>query len=211
MKRILYMEDSSMSQQLLTRFLEGLCEVHVVPSLALGWAAICAQRFDMVIADYLYPEGDLLDFLRQAREVYDTMTLPIVVASGSLDRQMTSQSMRMGANDCLQKPYRKAEVRELVEKMLEKPYVRESASDLAVVLTVEWSLAGLYFQYMPELNILVEGSTAEEANGRMRQRLQEELCKGSKIGYVAACRTLTHLVESAPAAVVPDPDKEGST
>ena len=198
MKKILYMEDSSMSQQLMTRFLEGLCEVRVVPSLAAGWEAICSEPFDMVIADYLYPEGDLLTFLSQARAVYDTSALPIVVASGSMDRQMVSQSMRMGANDCLQKPYRKADVRELVEKMLAQPYVREIEPDLAVALTVEWSMAGRYYQYAPELNLTVEGATAEEVGLQMRQLLQQELCKGTKMGYVVSCRMMTYLVEPAP-------------
>jgi len=186
-----------MSQHLMMRFLDGLCEVRIAPSLALGWDAIRSEPFDMVFADYLFPEGDLLDFLRQVREVYDAMRLPIVVTSSSLDRQMTSQSMRMGANDCLLKPFRKAEVREMVEKMLAQPYVRVNETDLAVVLTVEWEVGGRHYQYVPELQRTAEGDTAAEANARMLQLLQEEFLKGTKLGYVVACRTLTHLVDGA--------------
>jgi CheY-like chemotaxis protein len=189
------MEDSLMSQQLMVRFLEGLCEVRVVPSLALGWDAIRSEPFDLVIADYLFPVGDLLVFLKQARALYDTMTLPIIVASGSLDQQMVSQSMRLGANDCLQKPFRKADVQALVEKMLEAPYVREIEANVVAALTVEWSLDGRHFEYAPELNKLVEGESADAANALMRQLLHEELRKGAKLGYVVACRTMTHLVE----------------
>ena len=210
MKKILYMEDSSMSQQLMTRFLEGLCEVRVVPSLAAGWEAICSETFDMVIADYLYPEGDLLSFLSQAREVYDTMTLPIVVASGSMDRQMISQSMRMGANDCLQKPYRKAEVRELVEKMLAQPYVHKIEADVAVAMTVEWSLAGRFYQYAPELNLTVEGGSAEETGTRMRKLLHDEHRKGTRMGYLVSCRTMTYIIETL-ASTAAEPSQEGGT
>ena len=210
MKKLLFLDDSTMSQQLVVRFLEGVCSVRVIDNLAAGWQAICSEPFDMVIADYLFPEGDLLDFLKQVREVRSPMELPILVASGSLDRQMVSQATRLGANDCLAKPFRRAELRALVETMLAKPYVKHSETDVAVVLAFEWNLGGRYYQYMPELGQTVEAGTEKEAERLMHQALEEAFLKGDSLGYIVHSRVVTHVVEKQNTSLTHEAQVEGS-
>lgn len=195
MKRLLYIDDSKMSQQLMLRFLDGLCEVCVVSSLEEALARIHTEGFDMIIADYLYPEGDVLCFLEQIRQECDAMKLPIIVASGSMDRQMSAQALRVGANDCISKPFRKTEIRELVETMLTDPYVHISDTEEAVVLVFEWHLGDVHYQYVPEIQEVISGSSHSEVQERMQQLLQEKFEKGVRLGYLMRAHTVGHLVE----------------
>ena len=148
----------------------------------------------MIIADYLYPEGDVLCFLEQVREVFDAMKLPVIVASGSMDRLMGTQAMRVGANDCIVKPFRKSEIRELVEKMLTDPYVHTSDTEEAVVVVFEWHLGDRYYQYAPEINQVIEGASHQEVQERMQQLLQEKFEQGERLGRLMRAHTVGHLV-----------------
>lgn len=194
-KSVLYIDDSRMSQQIMPRFLEGLCTVVAASSLEEGWQKLHAESFDLIIADYLYPEGDVLEFLQQLRKEKDTGETPVIVASGSMDRRMVSHAMRMGANDCLQKPYRKQEVCDMVERMLKCPYVKTFQNDVAVVAAVEWEQNGKFFQFGPELNTLVEGNSSAEVAEKMQEAIQRQFATGIKMGYVVNLRLVTHLAE----------------
>ncbi len=191
-----------MAQQIMPRFLEGLCKVSIAESLEEASKKMESERFDLIIADYLYPEGDVLGFLQHIRKEKDARELPIVVASGSMDRRMVSYAMRMGANDCLQKPYRKQEVCEMVERMFQEPYVKTSENDVAVVAAVEWEQSGKFYQFAPEINALVEGSSVSDASEKMKALVQKQFSNGVKMGYVVHTRLVSHLAEAqkAPSA-----------
>lgn len=161
-----------MSQQLMARFLEGLCEVTSCASLSSAAEAMRSGGFDLVITDFLFPEGDPLEFLAELRRRYAVNELPVIVTSGSLDRRMESQALHFGANACLRKPLRKNEVRELIERLFTDPTPQPLPS-LAVVTMVTWIREGRHYAFSPDTLEHAEGGTQEEAVARLRERLME--------------------------------------
>ena len=64
MKRVLYAEDSTTSQLLMRRLLANLCELTITSTLAQAEIALLSQPYDLLITDFLFPEGDTLNFSR---------------------------------------------------------------------------------------------------------------------------------------------------
>lgn len=183
MKKLLFLDDSAMSQQLMARFLEGMCEVTSCMSLSEGRSLLASAdfaKFDLVITDFLFPEGDPLEFLMELRKQYPPQQLPVIVASGSLDRRMESVVLRLGANNCLPKPLRKQEVRDLVEALLSHPTARSPDPNFALATVLGWIRGGRHYRFAPDLALQVEAESAHAANEKMQALLTETLSDPAK-------------------------------
>jgi len=77
-----------------------------------------SNGFELVVSDIDMPQMDGMRLLQEIKKVRpDT---EIVMLTGVLDVETAIQSMRLGANDYLTKPFNLAEVRITVERALEK-------------------------------------------------------------------------------------------
>ncbi|MCS7008661.1 MAG: response regulator [Chthoniobacterales bacterium] len=190
MRKVLYIDDSSMSQQLMARFLEGICHVTPCTSLSSATQTIRTQNFDLIITDFLFPEGDPLEFIAELRRHFSPTQLPVIVTSGSLDRRMESQALHFGANACIRKPLRKNEVRELVERLFKDP-TPQPLPNLAVVSIFTWIRNGRYYALSPDTLLHAEGSSEAEALAKLKAQLEEYKntpSQASTLGTSLACK-----------------------
>jgi DNA-binding response OmpR family regulator len=195
MKRILYVEDSSMAQQFMCRLLKELGEVSVIASLQSAEAVLKTERFDLLIADYLFPEGDALAFIRKVRESVSPVQLPIIIVSGSMDRLLVSQVLKAGANDAFAKPLNVDEFKAAVNRMLTHAYVRSDAHGLIGVCCFQWTINDKYYQFCPELGLIVSELTKESASSRMFEALKKQVALGAVLGGIANERSVTHIID----------------
>jgi CheY-like chemotaxis protein len=196
MKNVLYVEDSVTSQLLMRKHLAGLCELVVTTSLQKAAAWLEERDFALLIADFLFPEGDATELIRQVRRTPRRSSMPIIVVSSSMDGLLLSQVLQAGANDALAKPLRIQEIRSLVATMLEKPYVRQLEHETMGVCCLQWQKAGQFFQHCPETGLTVAGTTKEEVAHRMQAALEAKARQGAKLGHTADATLITHLIRT---------------
>ena len=195
MKQVLYVEDSATSQLLMRKYLAGLCELTVTPSLRTAVSLVTERKFDLLVSDFLFPEGDALDLMQLVRNTEATKMMPIVVVSSSMDGALLSRVLKAGANEGMSKPLATAEFRAVVMRMLEAPYVRSLDHAICSVACFQWVSRGTFSQFCPELNLTLSGPTREDVSKRMLAALQERLALGDDFGYTAHEAVVTHVVQ----------------
>jgi two-component system cell cycle response regulator len=147
----LSVEDSGEDYQLIRTIFENNRQVKVTwaQSVAEGIHLLQQQRFDIVFLDYLLPDGNGLDFLRQMQaEGIDT---PVVVITGQNDEAVAAQLIQAGAYDYLPKGRvgEKALWRIILnthEKFELKKNIRRAQEKLDSMPTTD-ELTGLYNQH----------------------------------------------------------------
>jgi len=91
------------------------------------------QEFDVALVDIKLPDASGLDILRWARDT-ETDT-EFVVLTGNADVETAVEAMRLGAYDFIAKPWRNAELVEVIGKAAEKKTLRRENSALREVIT----------------------------------------------------------------------------
>ncbi len=207
MKHVLYAEDSLTSQLLLRRSIADLCEVTVTSTLAQTEAALAVQRYDLLIADYLFPEGNIFELLSNLRQSDRYHAMPIVVISSAMDALLLTRLLKIGVNDGLSKPLPPSELRLLVERMLTAPYVRTLEQSLTGVRCFQWFAHGEYHQYCPELALRLSGTSKAEVEQRMLATLEQHQAQGVELDTTSHESVVTHLLGHHPGgpAVFPPP------
>lgn len=103
--RILLVEDSPETLQLMTDVLKSL-SVEVLPVMDSEVAAdlVTRERFDGIFLDLEMPKLDGFALAQVVRNSTWNRTTPIVIVTGSSDRQVMAQSFKAGGNFFLAKP-----------------------------------------------------------------------------------------------------------
>lgn len=95
----------------------------------LGWEAIVKKDgsevhqelkttlFDLLVIDFMLPEKDGIEILKEVRRDFDSKKLPVVIVSSKeqdYDKELASWS---GANDYLVKPTTPDEIKKMLERL----------------------------------------------------------------------------------------------
>ncbi len=91
------------------------------------------DEFDVALVDVMLPDQSGLDILRWARGA-DVAT-EFIVLTGHADVETAVEAMRLGAYDFIAKPWKNAELTEIVAKAAEKKALRRENSALREVIT----------------------------------------------------------------------------
>lgn len=196
MSEVLYVEDSTTSQILMRRFLEGIAVLTVATSLEAALQLLRERRFDLMIADYNFPEGNSLQLIQYVRSAPMHHKMPVVVVSSSMDAPMLTRILKIGANDGQAKPLKPVDFRAMVTRMLSAPYVRHLDHPIIDVSCFQWRSGLGIHQFCPELNLLITGPSTEEVTDRMRAALEQNCASGASMGNIAEERIVRHMVNS---------------
>jgi DNA-binding NtrC family response regulator len=91
------------------------------------------QEYDVALVDVKLPDASGLDILRWARDA--DVDTEFIVLTGNADVETAVEAMRLGAYDFLSKPWRNAELVEVIGKAAEKKTLRRENSALREVMT----------------------------------------------------------------------------
>ena len=100
---------------------------------AAGWSAICAEdgvagiqalqsgehNIDVVLLDQLLPGISGMETLAQIQAI--NPRLPVVIITGSATEESAKEIKRMGAYDCLPKPFTPEQLRTVILRAASKP------------------------------------------------------------------------------------------
>ena len=81
-------------------------------------ALLMAQQHipDVILLDLAMPGMNGTEILSQLRNSPETHHIPVVIVTALAHSELAQQALNLGANDLLEKPFRPAELRSLVEK-----------------------------------------------------------------------------------------------
>jgi len=131
---VLVVDDDADVRSLLTTVLtKNRMTVVEAASGAEGIAFLGRQEFDIALVDILLPDHSGLDILRWARTA--EVDTEFVVLTGHADVETAVEAMRLGAYDFIRKPWRNAELLEVLAKAAEKKALRRENSALKEVIT----------------------------------------------------------------------------
>ncbi|MBI4593833.1 MAG: sigma-54-dependent Fis family transcriptional regulator [Candidatus Rokubacteria bacterium] len=100
---------------------------------AEAMAVLAREEFEVVLVDIKLPDASGLDILRWALEA--GLDTEFVVLTGHADVETAVEAMRLGAYDFIAKPWRNAELVEVIGKAAEKKALRRENSVLKEVMT----------------------------------------------------------------------------
>jgi CheY-like chemotaxis protein len=196
MKQVLYVEDSATSQLLMRKYLQSACELTITPSPRAGLALAQERTFDLIVTDYLFPDGDALDLITRIRLSQNNTQLPIVVVSSCMDATLLNRVLKAGANDGMAKPLPTTEFRAMIERMLTTAYVRTPEKSITSVACFQWCSLGEFHEFCPELGVHLSGSDRDEVHRRMTATIRDQLTQGSRLGFITNEKIVTHIVQS---------------
>jgi len=200
MKRILYIEDSITSQMIVRRVLCDTHEVTITPSPRAANLLLAEQRYDLVITDFLFPQGDAIDVIVPLRQTKTALELPIIAVSGSMDAALMTRLLKAGANACLAKPLKPLEFRAFVERMLSDPFIEHYQLRVSTVSSFQWFEHGTYHEYCPEISAHLTGTDRAELSDRIQAMLQEFAERGVALGFTTQERIRSYTVRRLPTA-----------
>ena len=118
MARVLVIDDEPMIRETVRTFLEASGHTVIeAENGAVGLAHFSQQPFDLVVTDILMPETEGVETIQNIRRLRPDMK--IIAMSGSLSQELyLSAAAKFGANAVLSKPFRAADLRETVARVL---------------------------------------------------------------------------------------------
>ncbi|MBI2217254.1 MAG: sigma-54-dependent Fis family transcriptional regulator [Candidatus Rokubacteria bacterium] len=117
---------------------------------AMAWLA--REAFDVALIDIVLPDQSGLDVLRWARGA--EVDAEFVVLTGHADVETAVEAMRLGAYDFVGKPWKNAELVEVVVKAAEKKALRRENSALKEVITRRDGLPQVVGESAPVRDVL---------------------------------------------------------
>jgi len=115
--RILVIDDDESILAIISRFLSS--EGHEVICAPGGVEAVDrfkSEKFDLVITDMYMPGMDGLDLIKKLKTINVNIPIIVLTAAGSISNVV--QSLKLGAQNYMTKPFKVAEVSQVVQKAL---------------------------------------------------------------------------------------------
>lgn len=106
MTKILLVDDQEINLLYLHKTLSRLPDAEITDCASADEAlALCEfQQWDLIVADYMMPGMDGLEFIRQFRKMSWGQDTPVLMVTASSDRDVKYQLLDLGVVDFLQKP-----------------------------------------------------------------------------------------------------------
>ena len=125
MIRILLIEDDPAFSQIIENFLgRKKYEVHTVPSLKEGSAAVHKEPYGLILLDYHLPDGTGFELIREMTEA--GMKVPIVMMTGFHDIRTAVKAINMGARNYITKPVNPEELLMVISEALQDKHAEAS-------------------------------------------------------------------------------------
>jgi CheY-like chemotaxis protein len=117
--RILVVDDDNDARQLSVDVLiDSGYEVESAKDGAVGWAALQANGYDIVITDNQMPKMTGVEMIEKLRAA--CIKVPVIMATGSLPKQLFERKPWLHPDATLQRPYSNDELVAMVKKVLHR-------------------------------------------------------------------------------------------
>ncbi len=198
--KVLYVEDARAFHRIMQRMLEDVCQLSIAATLEEAWGQICRERFNLVICDFMFPEGDAFPLIFKIRKQFSAVELPIIMLTSAADRVSVGKFHGSGVNITIRKIPEAESFRGLIYRMMRQPWVEAPAVPSGGdVQLVAWTTATQSHVYCPNLRSETTAATPEEAMARMHELVAKHLESGTALPTISAAKTTRYVPR------IPDP------
>lgn len=118
-RKILVIDDDSVMQRLFSTVLHRAGhDVLIAQSGLAGIEVARREHPHLIILDYVMPDMDGLETLKELKGDDATKSIPVMIATGYLDAPTSQQFLTAGAAACLPKPFEPAALLNVVDKLI---------------------------------------------------------------------------------------------
>jgi PleD family two-component response regulator len=104
-QQILLVDDDEFVRRIVAHMLrQANLEVHAVSTIESARQMLKVSRPDLVLLDYLLPDGTGVDLLKELKQSAPLNKVPVVMLTGQSDRQVILDCLSHGASDFVVKP-----------------------------------------------------------------------------------------------------------
>lgn len=119
MKKIYLIEDNSGMLSLLSSiFKEIECEIFTFKEAKEAYKNLSTVKPDIILCDLYMPEYDGFLFLKEVKSNPFFKDIPVIVLSVVSDKKIIDEVLQLGADHFLPKPFRVADLLEIIKKNL---------------------------------------------------------------------------------------------
>lgn len=117
--KILLVEDTADTAEMIRLFLRGVCEIEVAQTAAEALSKTASDRYDLVLMDVNLGSGPSgLDVTRELRLREPYAATPIIALTAYAMKGDKEIALQAGCTDYLSKPFSKSELRSKIERVL---------------------------------------------------------------------------------------------
>jgi DNA-binding response OmpR family regulator len=196
--RLLYVDRSRVAARRLCEAMDVAADTFSAGSIAEAQQAVAEQNISFLITEQDLPDGDGLDLIRWLRAQPGHDQTPTILYTAALDNDLEYRAMKAGANESHAKPTDLLELCQRVIALAHLPEVRFVRRELLQMTCFGWRADGKHHAYSPDLNIHVEGPTADTVREHMQRLLDREIrAKANPADYPADSYTMKFIVKLA--------------
>ncbi len=202
MRTVLYLDDSVIALRLLEHVMRDAARLICASTIPEAMRFMDEEDIDCFVLDYMLTDGNGIEFAKRIRAIDRYANTPIVLVSAGLTTDMAYRAMRIGINQCVDKPFNATRFREVLASQLEHPTVHIVDRSHIHVCCATWEADGAYYEYSPDTGTLIRDDTRTGAHAKMRKLLTEFV--DSKLGdeaddcaLVLELETVRHTIEAS--------------
>ncbi len=127
-KLLLIEDDPSLSLRLAQGLRQEGYQVAIARTAAEGFQSVTQEAYDLILLDWMLPDGDGIDILQQLRA--DGRSVPVLMLTARGETEDRVQGLDSGADDYLAKPFALAELLARIRSLIRRTAVsREKAAE----------------------------------------------------------------------------------
>lgn len=178
---LLYVDKSKTAQRLLEKAVSQVAYVTSVATMAEALAEAMEGNYNFILSDYELPDGNGLVLAERLRQVGKHAKTPMLLYTAGMNNELAYQAMQAGFHDSLQKPMDMMSLTERIVELIELPEVKRFERRLLQIACTGWGVDGRYYEYSPDLNVVMHGRSEEHVREQMQQRLSEMMEQSREI------------------------------
>lgn len=118
--RVLAVDDNSISLATVEQELKGDYEVIPINSGVRALRYLESEKPDLILLDVQMALKDGIETLKEIRKMKNGQEIPVIMLTSRGDRETIVQSSKLGVDDYVLKPFKRKDLRERIERVLNK-------------------------------------------------------------------------------------------
>ncbi|MCX6074241.1 MAG: response regulator transcription factor [Campylobacterales bacterium] len=121
--------------------------VDVAVTLTQGWEKISNKNYDLILLDWMLPDGTGIDVLKRLR--HEKISTPVLLFSSKKEVEEKVEALDGGADDYLEKPFSNIELLARIRALLRRESGQKQSSITIGKLTIDFSSRSVLVENTP--------------------------------------------------------------
>ena len=186
---ILIVDNANLTQRILQKGLSSCFVLTMVENCALAKLNILRSHFDLIVINYDSIGDDAYALCTTLRtECPVEPYCSVVLMSTSICDDFIYRSIQHGVNICMPRALPITQINAFLLRLSHHPCTQLTFRDNCTCNCMAWNYGNIYYQFSPDLQETVVGSSAEEAEELMQALLSEhkDMLAKSQFGQAQA-------------------------